>query len=193
MDWTSEALSVLVTGVLFLSIVVAGFTPVASLSPMSNVAFGAAGVVFVGSAFALARVQAVNYPPLMWVLPILPLLVIGALCKDAVSARQASAQPERATAIARPNDGRPIAAPGMAPATAPGHVRSGEGSAFEIASSYDATPNDLASIAINYPELRAVVARNPLTPSSVLDWLAQQADPAVDAALRERGMAGTVS
>lgn len=118
MDWTVEALSVLVTGVLFAGIVTVGLTPLASLSPMSYVVFGVGGVVFIGSAFALARVQAVNYPPLMWVLPILPLLVLGVLGRDAVTARRASAQPARVTAIMRPTDQRPLAAPAEAPASA---------------------------------------------------------------------------
>jgi len=189
MDWTVEALSVFVTGVLFMGIVVAGRTPLVSLSTMSNVAFGVAGVVFIVSAFALARVQAVNYPPLMWILPILPLLIIGVLCKDAVSARQATGQPVRVTAIARPNDERPIAAPETAPAKAHEPARGGEGSAHITAASLSATPNELAHIAINNPDLRPVVAMNPLTPASVLDWLAQQGDPAVAEALRSRGLA----
>jgi hypothetical protein len=190
MDWSAEALSVLVTGVLFLGIVVVGLTPLASLSPMSYVAFGAAGVVFIVSAFALARVQAVNYPPLMWVLPILPLLVIGVLLRDAVSARQATRQPVHATAIARPQDELPLAAAEVAPASALESNRGGEGSARDVAASHTARPNELARIAIDHPELRATIARNPLTPQSVLDWLSQQDDPAVAEALRERGLTG---
>jgi len=193
MDWTVEALSVLVTGVLFVSIVVAGLTPVVSLSPASFVAFGGAGAVFVGAAFALARVQAVNYPPLMWALPILPLLVIGVLCRDAVAARRASGQPEHATAIARPDDERPLAAPVEAPASALEPSRGGDGSAREIALSETATENELALIAINNPELHAELARNPRTPASVLYWLSEQGDTQVAQALRERSMAGAVS
>lgn len=193
MDWTVEALSVLLTGVLFLSIVVAGLTPFVSLNSASYVAFGAAGMVFIGSAFALARVQAVNYPPLMWVLPILPLLVIGVLCKDAVAARRATGQPEHVTAIARPVDERPLAAPAPAPAVAPEPSRGGDGSAREVAESLTASENQLALIAINHPALRPLVARNPRTPQSVLDWLAQQGDIAVAEALRARGMESLAS
>jgi hypothetical protein len=186
MDWTVEALSVLFTGVLFIVIVLAGLTPIASLSPASFAAFGSAGAVFIGAAFALARVQAVNYPPMMWALPILPLLIIGVLCKDAVSARRETTQPARVTAIARPDDERPLAAQAEAPAVLYEQAKGGEGSAQTTASSPFATPNELAFIAINYPELRAAVARNPLTPVSVLEWLSQQGGPEVAEALRSR-------
>ena len=192
MDWSVEALCVLITGLLFVAIVVAGLSPLASLSPASFVAFSAAGVVFIGAAFALARVQAVNYPPLMWLLPILPLLVIGVLLKDAVTARRATAQPERVTAIARPDDEWPLAAPGTASAVHLQQSRDGEGSARELVSSLDVTPNQLAHFAINYPELRPAIARNPLTPESVIAWLGQQGDPRVLAAIRERGEVSAV-
>jgi len=191
MDWTFEALCVLVTGLLFVVIVVAGLTPVASLSPASFVAFGVAGVVFIGAAFVLARVQAVNYPPAMWVLPILPLLIIGVLGKDAVTARRATAQPVHATAIARPDVERPLAALVEAPALGLESQQGGEGTAREIAGSPYATPNELAHIAINHPDLRPVVALNPMTPPSVLEWLAQQGSPQVLEALRSRDGAHT--
>lgn len=194
MDWTVEALSVLVTGMLFVGIVVAGLTPFVTLSPTSFGAFGAAGVVFVGSAFALARVQAVNYPPLMWLLPILPLLVIGVLLKDAVAARRFLPQPERATAIARPDSERPLVALAQAPAEiATPRGQGDEGSERALASSPYATPNELATMAINNPELRPIIARNPLTPLSVLHWLAQQGEPAAIAALHNRGLAQSAS
>jgi len=184
MDWTVETLSVLMTGVLFVGIVVAGLLSHATLSTQSFVAFGAAGVVFVAAAFALVRVQAVNYPPFMWALPVLPLLVIGVLGRDAITARRASAQPEHATAIARPDDVRPLAAPTEAPAVLSSEASRGdEGSALRMASSLDTTPNQLAHMAINYPELRPVIACNPLTPRSVLQWLAQQGEPAAITAL----------
>ena len=186
MDWTVEALCVLITGLLFVAIVVAGLTPLASLSPASFVAFSAAAVVFIGAAFALARVQAVNYPPAMWVLPILPLLIIGVLGKDAVAARRASARPERATAIARPDAERPVVALVGTPARSGESVQGGDGTARELAGSPDATPNELAHMAINHPELRSVIARNPMTPRSVLEWLAQQGSEEAAAALQGR-------
>jgi len=186
MDWTLEALCVLIAGLLFVAIVLAGLSPVASLSPASFVAFGAAGAVFIGAAFALARVQAVNYPPAMWVLPILPLLIIGVLGKDAVTARRATSQPEHVTAIARPDFERPLAALVETPALGLESQQGGEGSAPHIASSPFATPNELAHIAINNPELRPAIARNPMTPQSVLEWLAQQDSPEVSEALGAR-------
>jgi len=186
MTWTIDAVSVLAAGVFFAGIVIAGLTPFASLTPASFVAFGAASVVFIGAAFGLARVQEADSVPLMWVVPILPLLVIGVLLKDAVTARRASGQPERVTAIARPGDEWPLAAPGSASAVHLQQSRDGEGSPRELVGSLDVTPNQLAHFAINYPELRAVIARNPLTPDSVIEWLGQQGDPEVIAAIQSR-------
>ena len=193
MDWTAESLSILLTGVLFLGIVGAGLSPVVTLTPMSFGAFGAGGVVFVAAAFALARVQDVNYPPLMWALPILPLLIIGVLCKDAVAARRVSSQTAHATAIARPDVQRPLAAPEKAPALAEEPLRSGEGSARELAASAYVTPNQLAHMAINNPELRSVIARNPLTPDSVLEWLADRGSPDAIAAIQQRAAAKSLA
>ena len=175
MDWTVESLSILLAGVLFAGVVLAGLASIVALSIMSYVAFGAAAVVFIGAAFALARVQAITYPPLMWMLPILPLLVIGVLVKDAVAARPGFDQPVHATAIARPDAERPLAASAEAPAVPTrGSARGGEGSARSRAASPYASPNELAHLAINHPELHALIARNPLTPESVVQWLAQQ-------------------
>ena len=193
MDWTAESLSILLTGVLFMGIVCAGLSPLVTLTPMSFGVFGAAGVVFVVAAFALARVQEVNYPPLMWTLPILPLLIIGVLCKDAVAARRVSSQTVHATAIARPDAERPLAAPEEAPAMAQEPFRSGEGSAHALVTSAHVTPNQLAHMAINNPELRPLIARNPLTPPSVLEWLAEGGSPEAASAIEQRKSAKTLA
>ncbi len=187
MDWTVEALSILLTGVLFFGIVLAGLFSVVALSIMSFVFFSTGAVVFIGAAFALARVQAVNYPPLLWALPLLPLLVIGVLVKDAVAARREPVQPAHATAIARPDAEHLLAASVEVPArliTESG--RGGEESARVRASSAHVSPNELAHMAINFPELRPIIARNPLTPVSVLEWLAQQDSPEAISALEAR-------
>ena len=187
MDWNVESVSILLTGILFVGIVLAGLSSFVALSRTSYVAFGAAAVVFIGAAFALARVPAEQYPPLTWALPVLPLLIIGVLVRDAAAARRASNQPERATAIARPDGGHPLAALAEAPAFARAEpVRGGEGSARERAASTLASPNELARMAINNPELWSVIADNPQTPDSVLQWLAQQGTPEAITALSAR-------
>jgi hypothetical protein len=194
MDWDVESLSILLTGVLFVGIVLAGLTPFVALSPMSFVAFGAAGMVFIGAAFALARVPAVHYPPLMWVLPVLPLLIIGVLGKDAVAARRVSPLPEHATAIARPGGEPAPVALGEAPTPATTEPGKGGGEpARLLASSAHVTPNELAHMAINNPELRPVIALNPLTPVSVLQWLAQQGSPEAIGALDARRQPSTAA
>ncbi len=186
MFWSAEEYVVLLTGVLFLALVAGSFLPGVELTRSSLLAFGLAGVVFVGAAVVLARVESAQYLPLVWVLPVVPLLVIGVLARDAVVDRRHHAQPERVSANARPEPGDPLAASTISPAEGSAHVGGGEGSPRALAADSDSTPTQLAEIAMLHPELRATVARNPATPSSVLDWLAGQDDPVVMAAIASR-------
>jgi len=111
MHWAMDEYLVLATGMLFAVILVASVSPSVSLSRASYVMFGFGAGVFIGASFALAWVATVQYPPVMWVLPVVPLLVIGALVRDAVVARRSeSLPPERATAVARPDGRQSLAA-----------------------------------------------------------------------------------
>lgn len=112
MHWSTNEYLVLVTGALFLAIVVASASPSVSLTRASYVMFGLGATVFTGASFALAWVSTVRYPPVMWVLPVVPVVVIGVLVRDAVATRRAlTDQPERATAVVGPDERNALAAP----------------------------------------------------------------------------------
>lgn len=133
MHWAMDEYAVLTTGVLFAAILVAGASPSVPLNRASRVVFGLGAVVFIGASFALAWVATVQYPPVMWVLPVVPLLVIGVLVRDAIVARRSSThRPERATAVARPAAHQPLAASTNGPAERTTFGGGGEGTPSEL-------------------------------------------------------------
>lgn len=176
MSWSVDGIAILFAGVLFLVVVTGGLMSIVPLTRTSLVAFGAAGAVCVGTALALAWVDQVRYPPLSWVLILLPLGIIGVLGKDAITARRVTALPERAAAIARPDDDQ--------------HPHTSEESkdAREraLAASPHATPEQLSRLVVERPDLRPMLARNPSTPSAVIAWLASLETPEIVAALESR-------
>jgi len=192
MSWSLDGIFIFLTGVLFLGLVVAALTSVVSLTRTSIVAFGAAAGVCVGTSVVLAWVDKDQYPPLTWVLILLPLGVIGVLLRDALAAKRVAAQAERTSANARPDDSHPLAEGLFVPASAPPNP--GEGAAgspdaadLALATNPWASGEDLARLAVNRPELRALVAANPATPAAVVAWLATSANPRVLEAINNRG------
>lgn len=191
MHWSGEEYVLAVTGVLFLAIVVASISRRFSMSAGSRASFLAGAVVFTGSAVLLSTIEAVRYPPPVWVLPLVPAVIIGVLVRDAIAWQPAAtAAPERS---ARGADADvPSRAAFFPPAEVP-HP-DGEGGRGEVrraALDPDAPPQMLADIAFTHPQLRADVATNPATPANILEWLASQDDPAIVAALAKRPSPGT--
>ncbi len=76
----------------------------------------------------------------------------------------------------------PPAPPVAPPAPVAVHARAAE------AANPGTSAQELFDIASNVPELRAAVASNPSTYPDLLTWLGQLGDPAVDAALKARGV-----
>ena len=191
MSWSLNGAVILVTGMLFLGIVICALTSVVSLTRTSIVAFGSAAGVCVGTAIVLAWVDEVQYPPLTWVLIFLPLGIVGVLLRDGYAAKHVAQQAERASANARPDGSDPLA-PGMAVpsaalATPGGRVAAASDAEDRaLAANPWAKPDDLARLAVNRPDLRPVIAANPATPAAVVAWLASTGDPAVERALQQR-------
>src|SRR5690606_26058978 len=79
MHWSAEEVVLVVTGALLIVIVGASFLPKVTLSSMSRVTFAIGAAVFIGAAVALARLEEVRYPPLLWLLPLVPIIIIGVL------------------------------------------------------------------------------------------------------------------
>lgn len=181
MSWSVDGIAILLAGVLFLVVVTGGLMSIVPLTRTSLVAFAAAGAVCVGTALALAWVDQVQYPPLSWVLVLLPLGIIGVLSKDAITARRVTALPERTAAIVRPDDGQHPQLPHSSVPQVSKDARE-----RELAASPHSTPEQLSRLVVERPDLRPQLARNPSTPPAVIAWLASLDTPEIAAALESR-------
>ena len=190
MYWSAEEILLAVTGALFFVIVASSFFARVQVAPTSRLTFAIGAVVFVGAAVILARIEEVRYPGLLWLLPLVPMIVIGVLLRDAIAGPKG-----RATrAVGRVAPDRDADAPRRAAFFPPTEDlltvgEGGDGRVRELASDPEATAQELADIAFTRPHLRAAVARNPATPANVLEWLASQGDPVVQAAIVSRSSA----
>ncbi|WP_430868137.1 hypothetical protein [Demequina aurantiaca] len=201
MYWTTGEIALLATGILFAVVVLLGRTTRARLSPASYALFASAAVICLVAAALLVNVEYVEYPPLVWLLPVVPAAVIALVLRDAFreEAPAASEPPvEDATPVVTPVIERPRAAslPGIPPGPSivmrPTRHPVYEWSVDEAAARAHAhnphtSATELADLAYEYPALRAAVAANPATPSAVLDWLATSGDPVLIAAISSRG------
>jgi hypothetical protein len=187
MYWSAEEFVLAVTGALFLMIVVASFLPRFELSLGSRVSFAIGGTVFVSAAFALAQLEFVRYPPLVWLLPLVPIIIIGVLVRDAIAWQPGATPAPREIPMPQHYTEAPRRAAFFPPADqSPAAGEGGDGRVRARAVDPGATAQELAEIAFTKPQLRAAVATNPATPANVLDWLASQGDPVVHAAIAAR-------
>lgn len=191
MRWSGEEYVVAITGVLFFAIVVVSFWRRFSMSAGSRMTFLAGAIVAVGSATVLSYVDDVRYPFVVWVLPAVPLIIIGVLVQEARAWQPLRIAPSAVTAH-HADAGVPSRRPAFFPPA--DHPQSAEvGGGGEVrrkAADPQASAQELAEIAFAYPQARATVAANPATPVNVLEWLASQEDPAVLAAIGARSGAG---
>ncbi|WP_084125259.1 hypothetical protein [Demequina sp. NBRC 110054] len=176
MHWSAEEFVLVITGVLFAGIVASSRLPRVELTLTSRRAFAIGAVVFVGAAAALATIENASYPPLLWVLPLVPLMVIGVLIHDAVAVGAAHDRSQDPTMSAQGNLSEPVD-DAVDDVLRVGHTRAADPAA---------TAEDLAEIAYAEPRLRPVVAANPATPASLLEWLSALGDPAVQRAIGAR-------
>ncbi|MFT4299625.1 MAG: hypothetical protein QM597_08330, partial [Aeromicrobium sp.] len=77
------------------------------------------------------------------------------------------------------------AAPPAAPTPAPAHAAPVD-PVVQRASDPAISQEELANLVQNYPQARAVAALNPQAYPAMLEWLAQQNDPEINAALAQR-------
>lgn len=187
MNWSAGEIFLAVTGALFVVVVASSFLPRFELTRTSQWTASAVALGCVGLAITLAGIEGVRYPLALWLLPLVPLAVIGVLVRDAI-ASHARAVP------ARPSE-RSLAHDADAPRRAaffPPTIESltvgegGDGRVRALASDPEATAQELADIAFSSPQLRGLVAMNPATPANVLEWLASQGDSEVHAAIAAR-------
>lgn len=190
MYWSAEEYVLASMGALFLVIVSTSFLPRFELSHLSRWLFTVGAIAFLAVAWLSAGLEVIRYPRLVWLLPLIPLTIIGVLVRDAIAWRPGAvpAQPgvsssgvdadaSRRAAFFPPTDQYVPVGEG------------GDGRVRALAADPQASPQELADIAFTKPQLRPTVASNPATPSNVLEWLASQGDPVVHAAIKAR-MAG---
>ncbi|WP_144268087.1 hypothetical protein [Demequina sp. NBRC 110055] len=185
MYWSGEEWMLLITGVLFAAAAAAGAIPIVTLTRRSQLTFAAGATAFIVAAIVLAQSETVVYPPLLWLVPLLPAAILAVITRDAVFARRAGGAATGAFQdhLQRAADVRRASVIPVATATA--------GSPAERmlrmrASDPTASPQELARIAYAHADLRALVAGNPATPVSLLEWLASVGDSSVHAAISTR-------
>jgi hypothetical protein len=178
--WSAEEVVLVITGVLLLLVVVSSFLTRIELTATSRAAFAIGAAVFVAAAAVLARIETVVYPPLLWLLPVIPILVIVALSRDAMAGSKTAQSPSFGASVVRATTVLPHSSAGLRALT---HLER------ERAASPSATPQELAHLAYTHPELRPTIAANPTTPANLLEWLASSGDPAITAAIRARSLA----
>ncbi|WNM24673.1 hypothetical protein RN607_00845 [Demequina capsici] len=132
-------------------------------------------MVFIGAAAALSTIENASYPPLLWVLPLVPLMVIAVLIRDALVG-----------GTGRRRDGFDAMGAQVDGSESSQTFTTTIGTGEVLASDPEASPEQLAEIAYAQPTLRPVVAANPSTPASLLEWLAALGDPAVQRAIGAR-------
>lgn len=175
MAWLSEEFILAITGVLFGLVAALGFMPRVSLGGRARGAYGLLSVGFLAVAAVLAVIDGVAYPPFLWALPILPIVIGIVIVRDreADTGDHARAPAAGVRFVRNPVHGTAVHD------TADPALRC-------LASNPRTSPAELARIAYAHPEVREVIARNPATPANLLEWLAAVGDEAVVEAIAAR-------
>lgn len=170
--WSAEAIALVVTGGMLALDVIASLHPRVALSALSRLVFGNCAAFFIAVAVLAEGVVPLELPPVLLVLPLVPLAVTVVVVRDSWRGRQTVAAPagSRVEHQAQP---------------APFGAEGPQGERLLAESPY-ATATELAGLAYARPELRTTIAANPVTPSSLLQWLVDQGEPAVIAAVAAR-------
>ena len=172
MSWSAEAIALIGTGGMLALDVIASLHPRVALSTLSRVVFGVCAAFFIAVAVLAQGVLQVDLPPVLLVLPLVPIPVTVVVVRDSI--RGAATEPGPARAPVRLQ-----AEP--APFDAEGPIRE-----RLLAQSPYATSTELAELAYTNPELRPSIAANPAAPSTLLQWMVDQGEPAVIAAIAAR-------
>lgn len=167
--WSTGSVALVVTGGMLITVVIASLHPRVALSARSRTVFLSGAAVFIGFAVLAEHVVNVALPPVVLALPLVPLAVGVVLARDA----WADARARRGPAGTHRQRVAPFGAPGM-------------GTDWMLAGSPYATAAELADLAHARPELRPAIAANPAAPASLLQWLADQGEPAVLEAISSR-------
>ncbi|MDN4478756.1 hypothetical protein QQX10_11200 [Demequina sp. SYSU T00039] len=143
-----------------------------ALSNLSRMVFGVCAAFFIAVAVLAEGVLPLELPPVLLVLPLVPLAVTVVVVRDSMRGA--------------PNDDAPLAARPEQPVQPVPFGADGPQGERMLAESPYATATELAGLAYARPELRPTIAANPVAPSSLLQWMVDQGEPAVIAAIAAR-------
>ncbi len=185
MHWSGEEWMLLITGVLFAAAAAAGTIRFVTLTLRSQLTFTVGAAAFIVAAIVLAQRTDVLYPPFLWLFPLLPAAILGVIVRDALVTRRigGAAGASQAGSVVEAVDVRRSSVIPVAAAT------TGSPAARLLrmrAADPTASPQELARIAYAHADMRAIVAGNPATPVSLLEWLASVGDSNVHAAISTR-------
>ncbi|MDN4475992.1 hypothetical protein QQX09_09005 [Demequina sp. SYSU T00192] len=146
-----------------------------ALTAGSRIIFLVGAVTFISFALLAEYALDLSVPAVVLALPLVPVAVIFVIVR-----RLLHASPHAAEAPA-------AAAATMTPGPAVPFGAAGAGAERLLAASPYATAAELSELAYARPELRPAIAANPSAPASLLQWLIEQGEPAVLAAISARG------
>ncbi len=172
MSWSAESLVLVATGGMLALVVIASLHPRVALRGISQVVYSLGAVVFIVIGLLAAGDPGLTIPVVVFAMPAVPVLIAIAVVRRSRKGVIPPAAPDQ-TAI------DPVVEEAPFGATGPGGARL-------LAASPYATPGELTELAYARPDLRAAIASNPAAPSSLLQWLVDQGEPAVLAAIAAR-------
>lgn len=185
MIFSAEEFALIITSFLFLGLVAFSFLPRVELTLRSRATFAIGVALFLGTAALLVGIEHVQYPPLMWVLPLVPLGVFGVLVRDHLMGPKRSGGHETIGASSEHDFVKVRREPAFPGDRAGSHLQAAR-LLRERAANPASSPQELASMAYLNPSLRATIAGNPAAPASLLEWLASLGDSSVRAAISAR-------
>ena len=186
MDISADEFALAITAFLFLGLVAFSFLPRVELTLRSRATFAIGVALFLGTATLLSRIENVQYPPFMWLLPLVPLAIMGVLVTDRLMRPKRLGGHEAIGAEPSENFVKVRREPAF-PGERDGSTLQAARLLRERAANPAASPQELASMAYLNPSLRATIAGNPAAPASLLEWLANLGDSSVRAAINARG------
>lgn len=185
MIMSAEEFALIITSFLFLGLVAFSFLPRVELTLRSRATFAIGVALFLGTAALLVGIENVQYPPVMWILPLAPLCVFGVLLRGHLMGLKRSGGHETTDSPLEPDFVKVRREPAFPGDRSGSHLQTAR-LLRERAANPAASPQELASMAYLNPSLRVTIAGNPAAPASLLEWLAGLGDSSVQAAINAR-------
>lgn len=179
----AEEFALIITSFLFLGLAAFSFPPRVELALRSRATFAIGVALFLGTAALLVGIENVQHSSWWWVVPVLATLAMAV--REHLVGLKASGGSE----TIGPRSSSEIAAVDVKPGPSQARLTAHVAAACSLrarAANPTTSPQELVSLAYSNPALRATIAVNPATPATLLEWLADVGDPAVQAAIGAR-------